>query len=78
LIPPQDRKPEDLFALKSFLFSQEPNEWSFGVAEKLGSKDQVIDITDDVSGETTQFARWEIPMYGAYAYFVKPLIILHT
>jgi hypothetical protein len=61
-----DRKPEDYFVLKSFIFSQVPAEWGFGAAEKLHDMQQMIDITDDVTGLPTDLATKEIPMYGMY------------
>jgi hypothetical protein len=59
-----DRKPEDLFVIKSFIFSNVPGEWSFGALEMLHGMQQIIDITDDTTGTPTSTARKEIPMYG--------------
>jgi hypothetical protein len=59
-----DRKPEDYFVLKSFIFCQVPVEWGFGAVEKLHGMDQYIDITDDVTGLPSHLAAKEIPMYG--------------
>jgi hypothetical protein len=49
--------------VKSFLFNFEPNEWSFGVSEKLCGQSQIIDITDDLTGEPHEIAKQNIPMY---------------
>jgi len=56
------------FNVKSFIFSHEPSEWSFGCEEKMNNlkdqeHDQMIDITDDVTGKTHDIARKNIPMY---------------
>jgi hypothetical protein len=59
-----DRKPILNFEVKSFLFSYEPQEWCFGVNEKLfGREEQLIDVTDDVTGKTHQLAEKNLPMY---------------
>lgn len=50
--------------MKSWLFDCNPAEWGFGVSEELlGCKDQTIDITDDVTGDTHKTAMSHIPMY---------------
>ena len=59
-----DRKIEDFFVLKSFIFSNVPAEWSFGALEMLSGMPQIIDITDDVTGHPSELAKKEIPMYG--------------
>lgn len=61
-----DRKPEDYFCLKSFLFCQIPSEWGFGVAELLHGIPQMIDITDDLTGQISHQAKQEIPTYGKW------------
>ena len=57
-------QPEDLFVLKTFVFSQLPSEYSFSVSEKLYGQVQNIDISSDVDGTPHDIARSEIPMYG--------------
>jgi hypothetical protein len=51
------------FDVKSFIFSHEPSEWAFGVPDKISGQNQVIDITDDITGEPTEIAKQNIPMY---------------
>ena len=64
-----DRKPEDIFVFKSFIFSNVPDEWSFGAKEMLQGMQQIIDITDDITGKPSDLARKEIPMYGEYYFY---------
>lgn len=59
----EDRKIEIIFDVKNFLFSFEPGMWSFGVPEKILGRDQVIDITDDLTGEPHEEARRNLTMY---------------
>ena len=61
-----DRKADDLFVCKAFLFSQRPCEYLFGVEEKIHDQPQQIDITSDVTGEPHDLAKAEIPMYGRF------------
>jgi hypothetical protein len=59
-----DRKPNLHFDIKTFLFGHKPSEWCFGVNEKLfGQEEQLVDITDDCTGNTHDIARVNIPMY---------------
>jgi len=58
-----DRKTQIDFNMKDFIFDFEPAGWNFGVTEKLNGCDQVIDITDDRTGEPHQCAMDNIPMY---------------
>jgi hypothetical protein len=58
-----DRKSQEGFDLKSFIFSQEPSEWGFGVSEAFCESDQIIDITDDLTGKPSELAEQNIPMY---------------
>ena len=58
-----DRKEAFLFDIKSFLFSDEPGEWAYGVVEKLRGSAQIIDITSDLTGKPHEAAREEVPMY---------------
>jgi len=45
------------------VFGLEPGEWPFGVSEKLRGSAQILDITDDVTGEPHTNAQKRIPMY---------------
>ena len=60
---PEDRKIELHFDFKSFIFGHEPSGWSFGLEEKLLGKAQVLDITDDYTGEPHETAKSFIAMY---------------
>lgn len=60
---PADRVTEEKYDIHSFLFSKIPSEWGFDVPEKLNGKPQVIDITDDLTGDTHEIACRHIPMY---------------
>eukprot|EP00980_Cylindrotheca_fusiformis_P020053 scaffold7139_cov115-Cylindrotheca_fusiformis.AAC.3 len=60
---PSDRKILSTFDVKAFVFSTIPNEWAFGVNEKLHGREQVIDITDDMTGDPHTYACGNIPMY---------------
>lgn len=46
-----DRVPYPYFAVKDFVFDKGPGEYAFDVPEKLKDRIQIIDITDDVTGE---------------------------
>ena len=60
-----DRKPVTHFDVKSFILGYEPSEWCFGVDEKLFDRqDQIIDITDDLTGKPHELAQENIPMHG--------------
>lgn len=59
-----DRLPEDAYVLKSFIFSQYPDEWSFDTTEPLHGMLQMIDITCHSTGEPSREACIELPMYG--------------
>jgi len=65
-LPFTDRKADDLFVTKAFIFSQRPCEYAFGVEEKIFGMLQEIDISSDVTGEPHELARAEIPMYGTF------------
>jgi hypothetical protein len=58
-----DRKIWSHFDVKGFIFSSIPNEWCFGVEESLNGQQQMVDITDDVTGEPHKSACEHIPMY---------------
>ncbi|KAL3916105.1 MAG: hypothetical protein SGILL_005332 [Bacillariaceae sp.] len=59
-----DRKTKPEFDVKSFIFSHEPSGWSFGCTERLcGVYEQLIDITDDATGEPHQTAKDDIAMH---------------
>ena len=46
-----DRVTYPYFAIKDFVFGKGPGEYAFDVPEKLKGRVQIIDITDDVTGE---------------------------
>jgi hypothetical protein len=58
-----DRKIWSHFDVKGFIFSKIPNEWCFEVEECLNGQQQMVDITDDVTGEPHKSACEHIPMY---------------
>jgi hypothetical protein len=39
------------FAIKDFVFGKGPGEYAFDVPEDLKGRVQIVDITDDVTGE---------------------------
>ena len=61
------RKPNYLFAVKDFIFGSRPSWWAFDAksAYKCGNQSCIhkLDITDDFSGQPSQVARGNIPMY---------------
>ena len=60
----QDRKTKAEFDVKSFIFDHEPGVWSFGVHEQLfPGQEQIVDITDDVTGDTHQLAQHGLAMH---------------
>ena len=60
----EDRKTKAEFDIKSFIFNHEPSGWSFGVNEKLFPwQEQMVDITDDLTGDTHQLAQNELAMH---------------
>lgn len=59
----KDRKIDLHFQTKSFLYQFSPGEWSFGVHEDILGRDQILDFTDDLTGEPHDVARENIPMY---------------
>lgn len=59
----EDRKTELVFAVKDFVFSYEPSGWRFDVPEELHGYSQVVDFTDDVTGEPHGTAIKNVPMY---------------
>ncbi|CAJ1952524.1 unnamed protein product [Cylindrotheca closterium] len=60
---PEDCISEEKYDIHSFLFSKIPSEWGFDVPEKLDGKSQVINITDELTGDTHEIACRHIPMY---------------
>mmetsp|Transcript_32065 Transcript_32065/g.78101 ORF Transcript_32065/g.78101 Transcript_32065/m.78101 type:complete len:819 (-) Transcript_32065:233-2689(-) len=70
-----DRKTESQYSLKNFIFSNKPEEYGFGVdgpmvtllpyyiKDEPVSEDQVLDITDDLTGLPHAEARKKIYMY---------------
>eukprot|EP00934_Nitzschia_sp_Nitz4_P006531 Nitzschia sp. Nitz4//scaffold329_size19327//3206//6550//NITZ4_008726-RA/size19327-snap-gene-0.0-mRNA-1//1//CDS//3329547990//6521//frame0 len=60
----EDRKIDLHFQIKSFLYQFCPGEWSFDVDEKLMTRmDQILDFTDDLTGEPHTMACENIPKY---------------
>jgi hypothetical protein len=50
--------------VKSFVLGYEPSEWCFGVEEKLFRREeQIIDITDDLTGKPHDIAQSNLCMY---------------
>lgn len=60
---PSDRKPKLHFDFKVFIHDNEPSEWSYGVNELINSQTQMIDITDDATGEIHSDAFVSTPTY---------------
>jgi len=58
-----DRKTEHDFDLKDFIFCHEPSSWNFGVEPKLHGFTQIIDVTDDTTGEPHDQAKENVCMY---------------
>jgi hypothetical protein len=46
-----DRVTYPYFAVKDFVFGKGPGEYAFDIPEELKGRIQIIDITDDVTGE---------------------------
>lgn len=59
-----DLKVDDVFAIKSFIFQQNPNEWGFAVEDIVHGQELTVDITDDRNGLPSDIASFYIPMYG--------------
>jgi len=62
-IRPEDRKTELNFSMKNFIYDFEPAEWSYDVDEKILGDCQLIDITDDATGEVHSEAKKHTPIY---------------
>lgn len=58
-----DRKEAYVCEVKSWIFDNNPNEWSFAVEEDLRDHSQMIDITDDETGEIHLNARARVTTY---------------
>ena len=58
-----DRKPQLLYDIKNFIFSNEVCEWGFDVREDLKGDEQVADVTDDTTGMPHHVAKQNISMY---------------
>jgi hypothetical protein len=61
--PYSDRKVDYIYEIKSFIHSEGPANWGFDVPEKYSGRNQLLDITDDLTGEPHANAKREIPMY---------------
>jgi len=59
----EDRKIDTNFDFKNFIFDFEPAAWNFGVSEKIKGRKQIIDVTEDATGEPHLIAKENIPMY---------------
>lgn len=46
----RDRRVDEFYAIKNYIFDQGPAEYAFGVSERLRNRAQLIDITCDVTG----------------------------
>ena len=71
-----DRKEIHRYEIKSFIFDHHPQEWSFGVEEKIHGVPQILDITDDYTGEPHSNARSQVPMYVNEGKFAGHLLAL--
>jgi len=60
---PSDRKTNLVFGIKDFLFSNEPSGWRFDVPEDLNGYEQVVDFTNDITGEPHKKARSHVTTY---------------
>ena len=58
-----DRKTEHDFDVKDFIFGHEPCSWNFAVDAQLDGANQIVDITDDSTGEPHDIAKSNICMY---------------
>jgi len=59
----EDRKTELNFNIKNFIFANEPAGWNFGVEEKIREHNQIVDVTDDATGDPHGLTKSNIPMY---------------
>jgi len=60
---PGDRKTNLHFDFKNFIHNFEPSEWSYEVPEPMLNQSQIIDITDDHTGEVHSLAKSHTPIY---------------
>jgi len=60
---PEDRKIKLHFDIKNFIQNFEPSEWSYEVPEELMECPQMVDITDDNTGEVHELAKKHTPIY---------------
>jgi len=58
-----DRKTKEIFDLKTYLFDHSPTEWPFEVEEELDGRPQLIDFTDDGTGEPHEDACKSLPKH---------------
>ena len=59
----EDRKINLHFDFKNFIHNYEPSEWSYEVPEKMLGHRQIVDITDDTTGEVHSIAKKHTPIY---------------
>ena len=62
------------YDFKNFIFDFEPSEWAYGIDEQRIGRDQVIDITDDATGEIHSTARQSTPIYVNEGELIHPII----
>lgn len=62
-VRPDDRKVNLHFDFKNFVTNYEPSEWSYEVPEKMLGHRQIVDITDDITGQVHSLAREHTPIY---------------
>ena len=60
---PEDRKTNLHFDFKNFIHNYEPSEWSYEVPEQKLNRCQIVDITDDTTGEVHSLAKKHTPIY---------------
>lgn len=58
-----DRKPRSALDIKAFLFQNQPNRYTMGTEQSLDGEEQIIDVSDDVTGLPHDIAKANIPMY---------------
>jgi len=61
---PSDLKWETLYDVKNFIFDFEPSRWNYGLDKPdVDGRKMMLDITDDITGDTHREARENISMY---------------
>ena len=49
--------------MKNFILNYLPSEWSYEVPEQMLNRCQIVDITDDATGEVHSLAKEHTPIY---------------